>query len=282
MRFRQSPSPAVRKKIIASAPAALRLDARSFVGRMVALRGSLDADVEKWLLEVHERCAIELVHRAADPQGTFSAWHRESLTSIRPLLKTWGTDKTIANLPTDELHLVGGCVQAMVASGKVNPKDIPVALRALFPYQLLRAYFSIDDQRGADQLIASLSDSVRALDAIAFHTYDERKTKSVKERAKFLHFIRTLVDARSIASAQHALLIFHILWASMLLGDQRFGTKFAKLLRASGNRRARDSFVGYCHAIRAGNDRNLPNPALAKELSKLLGVPPGVDLGTPI
>ncbi|MDC0676010.1 hypothetical protein [Nannocystis radixulma] len=312
VRFTRRPSPVAQKKIMALAPAPIRPDSKSFVGKMLAAHSTqyvneaiqrfygepkdvdkkeqkelgkqfyvtakasraFDAAVEKWLLDVHEVCPIELVYRAEDLEagGTeLSAWHEASLAAIPALLKTWNADKTIARLSADELRLFAYCAQAIVAYGEVEPKAIPATLRTLFPYEFLRAYFATGDQRSADQLLALLPDSRPALAAVSYGTYEARKAQSLADQAGFLYFIRGLVDAKSIDSSQHASLIFDIFYAAVREGDDRFATTFSKLIADCDNKvTALERFAGGCNGICAGYGKNEPDPKLAAKLAGIL------------
>jgi tetratricopeptide (TPR) repeat protein len=204
VRFVTPPNDDQIKKICKLAPPPIKPHPRDFNGRMLhayssgynllqtniqetydpvftASKTSLiifEADIERWLLEIHVFCPIELVYRMEieEAGGTqLSNWHYNSLKDIPGLLQKWEQDPGTYQQNEKELEQFRLAVKAIFHYGQVDLETLSETLTEyLFPEWLLEKLFDNPD-------------SSKALAFYRKHSKNEQVNRSAEQLVKNLH-----------------------------------------------------------------------------------------------
>jgi len=87
-----------------------------------------NADIERWILEIHQFCPIEYVYRLEDGEsdGTeFSRWHERSLTHSTSLIQAIVSEEGIYRQTEEEQDLFTYSLGGIFNYSEVNPSELP-------------------------------------------------------------------------------------------------------------------------------------------------------------
>ena len=160
IRFTQAPGENLVQQMLTTAPQIIKLsftegrfmsmvqtnpadlDEAQYEGEEATI--AFNADIERWLQEVHGSCPVEYVYRTEIFDGggiDISSWHKKSIEKLPTLFSTWENDSYTYTQPDHERDTFLRCVRGILeyTSTEEKPATLPEKLLALFPDMALQA-----------------------------------------------------------------------------------------------------------------------------------------------